>query len=396
MSASNTQLLDDRMPEGTVELDWSSRPRSVFWQGGADKEGKLMMIDQRDLPARHDLVAHATVAEVVNSIKIMLVRGAPAIGAAGAFGMALAGIHSAATDATGFLADLAIARKELDDARPTAVNLSWATGRIYELAELLAQSPLSFDKFRSILLNEAQELADDDVRINKRLGDFGATLIKQNANLIHHCNTGALATVDYGTAIGVIYSAHHQKKQIHVWVDETRPRLQGSRLTAWELLREGVPIHLIADNAAGLLMWQGKVDAVVFGADRVAANGDTANKIGTYKLGVVARENNVPVYACVPTSTIDLTIPDGRSIVIEERGSEEVTHIGAECIAPPNCPVFNPAFDVTPFKYITAIVTEEGICYPPFSQSLALAKQKSNERVQREWKSRLEKHLSGN
>jgi len=200
--------------------------------------------------------------------------------------------------------------------------------------------------------------------------------------------------VDYGTAIGVIYSAHHQGKKIHVWVDETRPRLQGSRLTAWELMREGVPIHLISDNASGLLMYQNKVDAVVFGADRVAANGDTANKIGTYKLAVVARENNVPVYACVPTSTIDLTVETGRSIVIEERGSEEVTHIGTECIAPAGCPVFNPAFDVTPFKYISAVVTEEGICYPPFEQSLPLAKKKSNERVQEQWKVRLQKYLA--
>lgn len=353
-----------------------------------------MMIDQRELPARHGLVAHTELSAVVHSIKIMLVRGAPAIGAAGAFGMALAAIASPATDAASLLADLEKAKKQLDDSRPTAVNLSWATGRVYELAKLMAESGISFDKFRKTLLNEAQELADDDVRINKRLGDFGATLIKPNSNLVHHCNTGALATVDYGTAIGVIYSAHHQKKNIHVWVDETRPRLQGARLTAWELMREGVPIHLIADSASGLLMYQKKVDAVVFGADRVAANGDTANKIGTYKLAVVARENDVPVYACVPTSTIDLTMKDGHSIHIEERGSEEVTHIGSECIAPPNCPVFNPAFDVTPFKYITAIVTEEGICYPPFDQSLALAKKKSDERAALQWKDRLAKHMA--
>ena len=290
--------------------------------------------------------------------------------------------------------DLTAAKATLDASRPTAVNLSWATARILELAQALASHNISLSHFRTTLLAEAQELADDDVRINKRLGDFGATLIKQNANLIHHCNTGALATVDYGTAIGVIYSAHHQKKNIHVWVDETRPRLQGSRLTAWELMREGVPIHLIADNASGLLMYQNKVDAVVFGADRVAANGDTANKIGTYKLAVVARENSVPVYACVPTSTIDLTVSDGRQIPIEERGSEEVTHIGVECIAPPNCRVFNPAFDVTPAKYISAIVTEEGICYPPFEKSLPLAKEKSNIRVQEQWKKRLEKYLA--
>jgi len=390
----SSPLLHDEPPTGTVDLEWSKRPRSVFWEGGADANGKLMMIDQRDLPAKFDLVAHTTVAQVVHSIKIMLVRGAPAIGAAGAFGMALAAIASPATDAAALLADLGVARKQLDDSRPTAVNLSWATARIYELATLLQSHSVAFDKYRSILLKEASELADDDVRINKRLGDFGATLIKPNANLIHHCNTGALATVDYGTAIGVIYSCHHQKKNIHVWVDETRPRLQGSRLTAWELMREGVPLHLIADNASGLLMYQGKVDAVVFGADRVAQNGDTANKIGTYKLAVCAHENKIPVYACVPTSTIDLTVSTGRSIVIEERGAEEVTHIGAECVAPAGVPVFNPAFDVTPAKYITAIVTEEGICYPPFEQSLALAKKKSNERVQAEWKSRLDKHLA--
>jgi len=394
MSAPAAKLLDDTAPTGTVDLDWSSRPRSVYWQGGADKDGKLMMIDQRELPARVGVVAHTQLAEVVHSIKIMLVRGAPAIGAAGAFGMALAAIASPAQTAEELLKDLAAAKQLLDDSRPTAVNLSWATARIQELAIALSTSGIAVDKFRSILLAEAQELADDDVRINKRLGDFGAALIQPGANLIHHCNTGALATVDYGTAIGVIYSAHHQKKGIHVWVDETRPRLQGARLTAWELTREGVPMHLVVDGAAGLLMYQKKVDAVVFGADRVAANGDTANKIGTYKLAVVARENEVPVYACVPTSTIDLTVASGRSIVIEERSADEVTHVGVECVAPPNCPVFNPAFDVTPAKYISAIVTEEGVCYPPFEQSLPLAKKKSDERVKEQWNKRLAAYLA--
>jgi methylthioribose-1-phosphate isomerase len=307
--------------------------------------------------------------------------------------MALAAIASPATDSAALLKDLAAAKAALDASRPTAVNLSWATSRLFELATLLSSSGVEFSKFREHILTEAKELADDDVRINKRLGDFGATLVKPGANLIHHCNTGALATVDYGTAIGVIYSAHHQGKKVHVWVDETRPRLQGARLTAWELMREGVPIHLMADSASGILMYNKKVDAVVFGADRVAANGDTANKIGTYKLAVVAKENNVPVYACVPTSTIDLTLKDGRGIPIEERGAEEVTHIGSECVAPAGCPVFNPAFDVTPEKYITAIVTEEGICYPPFEKSLPLAKQKSDERVKVQWQKRLQTYL---
>jgi len=392
--SSDPKILDDTMPEGTVDLEWGKRQRSVYWQGGADAEGSLMLIDQRDLPARFDIVAHRTVDEVERSIKTMLVRGAPAIGAAGAFGMVLAAIASPATDSASLLADLASAKSLLDASRPTAVNLSWATARLMELAQSLANSGIGFGKFRQTLLQEAKELADDDVRINKRLGDFGAALIKPGSNLVHHCNTGALATVDYGTAIGVIYSAHHQGKKIHVWVDETRPRLQGARLTAWELMREGVPMHLIPDSASGLLMYQKKVDAVVFGADRVAVNGDTANKVGTYKLAVVATENKVPVYACVPTSTIDLTVADGHGIPIEERGSEEVTHIGSECIAPPACPVFNPAFDVTPAKYITAIVTEEGVCYPPFNKSLVLAKQKAESRMKEEWSKRLQTYLA--
>lgn len=229
----------------------------------------------------------------------------------------------------------------------------------------------------------AQRLAEDDVDINRRLSEFGAAIVKPNSNILHHCNTGALATVDIGTAIGVIYECHKQGKNIHVWVDETRPRLQGARLTAWELMREGVPMHLIADNAAGYLMLSGKVDVVLFGADRVAANGDVVNKIGTYKLGVVAKENNVPVYACVPTSTIDLTFPNGLGIPIEERNAEEVTCIRGVRIAPENCPVFNPAFDVTPAKYLTGIITEEGICYPPFGESLARAKAAADERLQK-------------
>lgn len=231
-------------------------------------------------------------------------------------------------------------------------------------------------------LEAAQALAEEDVDINRRLSEFGAEIVKPGANILHHCNTGALATVDIGTAIGVIYEAHKQGKNIHVWVDETRPRLQGARLTAWELMREGVPMHLIADNAAGYLMLSGKVDVVLFGADRVAANGDVVNKIGTYKISVVAKENKVPVYACVPTSTIDLTFTDGKTIPIEERNAEEVTMVGDVRIAPENCPVFNPAFDVTPGEYLTGIITEEGICYPPFEVSLAKAKAAAEKRMQ--------------
>ncbi len=202
------------------------------------------------------------------------------------------------------------------------------------------------------------------------MAKFGAEIVPENANILHHCNTGSLATVAIGTALGVIYECHQQNKNIHVWVDETRPRLQGARLTAWELMREGVPLHLIADNAAGHLMMTGKVDLVLFGADRVAANGDVANKIGTYKLAVVAAENKIPVYAVVPTSTIDFSFATGETIPIEERCEEEVANVGTQRIAPENCPVYNPAFDVTPHKYLTGIITEKGICYPPFDKSL--------------------------
>ncbi|HRW46535.1 MAG TPA: S-methyl-5-thioribose-1-phosphate isomerase, partial [Caldilinea sp.] len=218
--------------------------------------------------------------------------------------------------------------------------------------------------------------------INRRMGFHGAALIADGANLLHHCNTGALATVDFGTALGVIFACHEQGKQIHVWVDETRPRLQGARLTAWELMQRGIPMHLIADNAAGHLLRTGQVDAVIFGADRVAANGDVANKIGTYKLAVVARENGIPVYAVVPTSTVDLDLADGDAIPIEERAADEVTHIEGVAIAPAGVPVYNPAFDVTPHRYLTAIVTEEGVCRPPFDKSLRAAKAAANARVE--------------
>jgi methylthioribose-1-phosphate isomerase len=226
---------------------------------------------------------------------------------------------------------------------------------------------------RAAIIVEAQRIADEDVEINRRMGAFGSAIVPDKANVLTHCNAGSLATVDYGTKLGVVRAAIEQGKQVHCWVDETRPRLQGARLTAWELMQDGIPMTLIADNASGMLMRQGKVDVVLFGADRVAANGDVANKIGTYKLAVVARENGVPCYAVVPTPTIDLSLAHGDLIPIEERSAREVTHIGAEQIAPDNVPVYNPAFDVTPHRYLTGIITEEGICYPPFGVSLRRA-----------------------
>ena len=398
--ASFTGLHSDE-PYG-VPMDWSQRQRSVYWSGPPTPSGTLLMVDQRHLPHQISTQPHHTLAEVVSSIKSMLVRGAPAIGAAGAFGLILAAFQSPATTSADLLSDLTQAKAALDAARPTAVNLSWATSRIVALAHLMHEEGIDMGVFRTRLHAEAQQLADDDVRINKLLGDYGAAILPPprhppTLHLLHHCNTGALATVDYGTALGVIYSAFHQRRHpIHVWVDETRPRLQGARLTAYELMREGVDMSLIVDSAAGLLMWQGKVDCLVFGADRVAANGDTANKVGTYKAAVCAWENDVPVYACVPTPTIDLTLPTGRLIPIEERDAREVTHpqsVDVESIAPAGVRVFNPAFDVTPAKYISAIVTEEGVCYPPFEVSLKEAKDRAERRVREDWKRRAAEYL---
>ena len=357
--------------------------RTVYWQ-----DEKVKMIDQRLLPGEEVIAEFATVPEVARSISDMYVRGAPAIGATAAYGMALAAHLSEAADAADLLKDLREAKETLDAARPTAVNLSWATRRLLNLAEQVAkETPVAHGNagnLRETLLAEAEALADEDVRINRRMGFNGAAVVPDGANLLHHCNTGSLATVDFGTALGVIYACQEQGKNIHVWVDETRPRLQGARLTAWELMRAEVPMHLIADNAAGHLMRTGQVDVVVFGADRVAANGDVANKIGTYKVAVVARENGIPVYCVAPTSTVDLDLPDGDHIPIEERGPEEVVEVGARPVAPADVPVYNPAFDITPHRYLTGIVTEEGICYPPFDQSLRNAVEEGRAAIEAE------------
>lgn len=354
------------------------------------EEGKLFLIDQKILPNTFTVVSASTVEDVWKYIKDMTVRGAPAIGAAGAFGMAIAANASKASSASDLVADLKATKQYLDSSRPTAVNLMWATGRILDIASAYAQLPgMTAKQLATAVESEAQQLAELDVEINRSLAKHGAEVIPHGANLLHHCNTGALATVDIGTALGVIYECHKQGKGIHVWVDETRPRLQGSKLTAWELQRAGVPLHLIADNAAGMLMAQGKVDAFVFGADRVASNGDVANKVGTFKNCVVAREHGIPTYACVPTSTIDLTMASGKEIHIEERPAEEVTMVENVRLAPEGVPVFNPAFDVTPAKYITAIITEEGICYPPFNLSLKRAKDAAEHRAKAQWQAKL-------
>jgi methylthioribose-1-phosphate isomerase len=326
------------------------------------------MIDQRLLPSDFQLVEFEDYRDVAQAIQTMVIRGAPAIGAAAAFGMALAAHQSPSQDREGVLADLREAGAVLCAARPTAVNLSWAVSRLL----LRANAESDFAAIGDALLDEAQALADEDVAINKRLGEHGASLIRDGDTILHHCNTGALATVDYGTALGVIRTAHEQGKQIHVLVDETRPRLQGARLTAWELEQLGVPFTLIADNAAGHFMRTGQVDTVLVGADRVAANGDVANKIGTYKLAVVAQANGIPFYPCVPTSTVDPSLPTGDDIPIEEREASEVVDVTYQgrSVAPEGVQVANPAFDVTPHRYVTGIVTENGVAYPPLETSL--------------------------
>ena len=342
--------------------------RTVEW-----KNGVVRMIDQRELPRRLVVAEFSDYREVAKAIREMVVRGAPAIGAAAAFGLALAARKSPARTRGELLADLEEAAEVLRATRPTAVNLSWAIERMLARARSLERGDV--EEMARALEREAQAIADEDVETNRRMGAYGAELIEDGDNILTHCNTGALATVDYGTALGVIRTAHEQGKRIHVWVDETRPRLQGARLTAWELMELGIPMTLIADNAAGHLMRTGKVDIVLVGADRIARNGDVANKIGTYKLAVLARENGIPFYSVAPTSTIDLSIASGEEIPIEERDAQEVTHIGGVPIAPEGVRAYNPAFDVTPHRYITGIVTEKGIVYPPFGRNLRRIKE---------------------
>lgn len=328
------------------------------------------MIDQRLLPETFTVVSYRSHLEVARAITDMVVRGAPAIGAAAAFGLALAGFESRAQTAGELFSDLQSAAITLKAARPTAVNLAWAVERILQSAARFPGS--SADEMRAFVLSEAQQLADEDVEVNKRMAAHGAELIADGDTIVHHCNTGALATVDWGTALGVIRMAWEQGKKIHVLVDETRPRLQGARLTAWELEQYGIPYEIISDNMSGYFMRAGKVQKVLFGADRITANGDVANKIGTYMLALAANDNGIPAYSVAPTSTIDLSLAHGGLIPIEERNPAEVLDIqlAGERVTPRNAKARNPAFDVTPHRLITGIVTENGVAYPPFEQSL--------------------------
>ena len=336
---------------------------TVAWE-----DGHVVLIDQRRLPGEEVYLRCRTPAEVAAAIRDMAVRGAPAIGVAAALGLALGVYHSRAEGAA-LREEWDGMCREMAATRPTAVNLFWAIDRMRRRFEAAAGE--GGPALRAALVAEAQAIDDEDVAACRRIGDLGAALIPDQARVLTHCNAGALATAGYGTALGVIRSAARLGKIRNVLADETRPYLQGARLTAWELCRDGIPTTLIADNMAGHLMARGEVDAVVVGADRIAANGDVANKIGTYTVAVLARENGLPFYVAAPISTIDLRTATGASITIEERAADEVTHHGGRRLAPEGVAVRNPAFDVTPHRYVTAIVCERGVARPPYAESLA-------------------------
>jgi len=340
--------------------------RSIEW-----KNDQLRLLDQRRLPAATIYNDYDDYKAVAEAITTMVVRGAPAIGVTAAFGLAIAARQSTADTMSSFLVDLHQASEHLIAARPTAVNLSWAVAHLLKFAAEKAKVDLPIAQITQDLLAEAQAMCQADVAICRQLGTHAQALIPANATVIHHCNTGALATVDYGTAIGVIRIAHEQGKNIHVFLDETRPRLQGASLSAYEMKAFGIPHTVIVDGASGYVMRTRKIDACIVGCDRVAANGDVANKIGTYNLALVARAHNVPFYVACPTSTLDLTLKSGDEINIEERATTEITHVRDQQITPDDTPVFNPAFDVTPAEYISAIVTEKGLVYPPYAENLA-------------------------
>jgi methylthioribose-1-phosphate isomerase len=340
----------------------------LSYQPIAWHDDHLRLLDQRELPHETTYLDYNEYADVAQSIREMVVRGAPAIGITAGYGMVLAAQSSQAETIDALRDDLRDAADILAAARPTAVNLSYALKRILARAEDPTLD--SVTDLREAVLNEAHDIAEAEREANRQMGQNALPLIPQGAKIIHHCNTGPLATGYYGTALGVIYAAHQAGKSVHAFVDETRPRLQGARLTSWELEQMGVPYTVIADGAAAHIMRTRGVALCVVGCDRVAANGDTANKIGTYSLALAAHAHGIPFYVAGPLTTIDLETPTGDAIEIEERPACEITHIGECAITPEGTPVANPAFDVTPARYITAIITERGVARPPFEESL--------------------------
>ena len=341
------------------------------------KTDAVVMIDQRKLPASEIYVTCRTATEVAKAIKTMVIRGAPAIGVAAAMGIALGMSKSRAAGTKQFTTEFQRTCDLLAATRPTAVNLFWAIERMKRCFAEVAQGGHSVEEIKARLVTEANAIHDEDVASCRAIGAYGATLVPDEATILTHCNAGALATAGYGTALGVIRGAVEAGKRVAVLADETRPFLQGARLTAWELVKDGIDTTVITDNMAGTIMRNSLVDLVVVGADRIAANGDVANKVGTYAVAVLAKEHGIPFYVAAPISTVDLATADGSGIPIEERPSREVTHVGSSQLTPTGAHIRNPAFDVTPNKYVTAIITEQGIARAPFSTSLAALVQQS-------------------
>jgi methylthioribose-1-phosphate isomerase len=336
-------------------------------------EGGVRMIDQTRLPGEEVYRTYADYQGVADAIRSMVIRGAPAIGVAAAMGIALGVRNSPARSEAELRAVFTTVAETLSGTRPTAVNLFWAVKRMRSVFEASLLGSAQGQKIAATkvrLVEEAQRILAEDITVNKAMGGLGAGLLNDSSTVLTHCNAGALATGGYGTALGVIRAAVAQGKHIRVFADETRPFLQGARLTAWELAKDGIPVTLITDNMAGHFMKQGEIQAAIVGADRIAANGDVANKIGTYTIAVVARENSIPFYVAAPLSTIDLSIPSGQHIPIEERAATEVKQLAGVSIAPQEVAARHPAFDVTPYRYVTAIITERGIAQEPYTESL--------------------------
>jgi methylthioribose-1-phosphate isomerase len=346
-----------------VELDLAFK--TIEWT-----DAGVVMIDQRKLPTVEEYPVFKTYREVADAIRVMVVRGAPAIGVAAAMGIALGVRDSKAEDINALRDDFKGITETLAATRPTAVNLFWAIERMKGCFKDAAMNDADRATIANRLIREALSIQTEDIENNKRIGRFGQELLPNSGTILTHCNAGALATAGYGTALGVIRAAVENGKRLRVLADETRPFLQGARLTAWELWKDDIDVRVISDNMAGSFMRQGLIDAVIVGADRIAANGDVANKIGTYPVAVLAKQHEIPFYVAAPFSTLDLTTPDGSLIPIEQRDPTEVTHVGGVRVVPDGVSVFNPAFDVTPNQFVTAIITDRGVARPPYTQSL--------------------------
>lgn len=348
-------------------MSFKSKIKTIEWTDNLSR-----MVDQTLVPYEYKMVDIKSAKEMFDAIQKMIVRGAPAIGIAGAHGLALAAMELAPkfSDKSEFLNELKKYGEYLKSSRPTAVNLMWAVDKQFELAQA---SEGSVDQIVKELIENGIKMEHDDIEINKKIGDNGAELVKKGATILTHCNAGALATVGYGTALGVVRSAFAKDNTIQVFADETRPRQQGARITTFELAMDGIPVTLITDGMCGYFMSKGMIDMVVVGADRIAANGDTANKIGTYTVAIAAKHHNIPFYIAAPLSTIDTAIQTGKEIPIEERDRSEVTHINGKRICAENVNIINPGFDVTPHELITGIITEKGVLYPDYNESIKKA-----------------------